>query len=72
MDEMKIQSGFMKALLSNIVRTKLKKKLGENCKVEIHKFGFVNNGERTTINIGVDLEVDTSEIPEILKQLGLM
>lgn len=72
MDEMKIQSGFMKSLISNFIKGKLSKKIGHKCDVTIHKLGFVNDGEKTTINISVDLEAQTADIPRILEQLGIM
>lgn len=70
MDEMKIQSSFMKSLISSIVNKRLSKNSG-NWTVDIHKLGFVNSGERTTINIGIDLEVNTSDIPKLLEKLGV-
>ena len=72
MDEMKIQTTFMKSLISKIISGKLKKKLGHNCDVKVHNLCAVNNGDRTAISIALDLEADTTDLPKILEHLGIM
>ena len=72
MDELKIQSDFMKSLFSSIISRKLNKKLKNPCDAKVHKLGIINNGEKTTLSIAMDLEVNTTDIPKVLKELGIM
>ena len=71
-DEVKIQTSFIKTLISNVIRKKIRKKIGKDIYININKLELINNGEKTIINISGHLELSTNDIPDLIERLGMM
>lgn len=72
MDEVKIQTNFMKTLLSKLIGKLISNKIGTRCDLNIKQIHVENNGEKTKLILELDVEVETSSLLPILKQFKLV
>lgn len=71
MDEMKIRTGFMKGIISKVVSSIAKKKLGSNVKVTLKEFG-IEIDDKAFVHLSIDAEMDKFELEKFLvKKLGI-
>lgn len=74
MDEMtiKLRSGFLKKVLSNILSNALYKKIGYRIDISIDKLDVEHNDGETSVSAGVDLKLNSAEFFKIMKTLENM
>lgn len=72
MDNMKIQSKLLREIISKIISKNVKKKIGTECDISINEISFVNDGNKTTIKLNIEAEIETSKIPEFLNKFGII
>ncbi len=71
MDEMKINSKFMKNLIAKLIKRVIKKKTG--CEADIYLNGLnvtITDGT-AHIHLSVDAEVNNDELTKVLRTVGL-
>ena len=71
MDEVRIESGFTKMILSRILRTVLKKKLGCDVTVELNEFKATIKDGKAHIHVSADGEMNNGDLTKLLKVAGL-
>lgn len=71
MDEVRIESGFTKMILSKILKTVLKKKLGCDVTVELNEFKATIKDGKAHIHVSADGEIDNGDLAKLLKVAGL-
>lgn len=71
MDEVRIESGFTKMILSKILKTVLKKKLGCDVTVELNEFKVIIKDGKAHIHVSADGEIDNGDLTKLLKIAGL-
>ena len=71
MDEVRIESGFTKMILSKILKTVLKKKLGCDVTVELNEFKATIKDGKAHIHVSADGEIDNGDLTKLLKIAGL-
>lgn len=71
MDELKIESKFMTAIVSRVIRKVIQDKLG--CKLGLHINGFraIVANEKTHVHLDLDLDISKEELGKILEMAGL-
>ncbi len=72
MDEMRIESKFMTAIVSRFVKKMVRDKLGYD--VGVHLNGLrttVLENDKTHLHLDVDLELTKEELNKLLKNIGL-
>ena len=67
---MKIQSAFMTGLVSKLIRTILRKKLGYDIDIQINNVKVNVSDGKASIHLDADAEVETNELMKILKSVG--
>ncbi len=71
MDDMKIESKFVRGLVSGILERVVKKKLGYDVDVELNAFRTVILDERTHVHLDIDLELSKEDTYALLKSLNI-
>ena len=71
MDEVKIQTNFIKSILSRIVKNLIHKKLGVWCDLDIKQLHLENNGEKTKLTVELDAKIATSDFVPILQKFKM-
>ncbi len=71
MDEVKIESGFTKMILSKILKTVLKKKFGCDIIIELNEFNATIKDGKTHIHVSADGEMNNGDLTKLLKVAGL-
>lgn len=72
MDELRIRTGFMKRLIGKIIENNISKIIGYNCTAKIDELSVCNTGPTSNVHLDIQLEVNTEDIPKILKKIGVM
>lgn len=70
MDEMRIESTFTTAIVSKLISALLSKKLGYKICVRLNSFN-TSIGDEATVHLDADIAIDKTDIPKLLKELGL-
>lgn len=70
MDEMKITSTFTTKLISNVLQTVLRKKLGYNVGIQLNEVKASVTDGKTHIHLDVDAELSKEELMKILANAG--
>lgn len=71
MDEMKINSKFMRTVVSKLIKMALKKKLGYEVDVKIEELNATVIDGKAHVHLNADAELEKNELTKILKTVGL-
>ncbi len=71
MDEMKIESKFMRGLASRFVRKAVRDKTGLDVDIQLNGFRTTIIDEKTHVHLDVDLELTKEQLNELTKCIGL-
>lgn len=71
MDEMKIVSKFTTNMISKLVKTVLRKKLGYNVDIHLNEIKTTITDGKTHVHLDVDAELEKEELMRIFKVIGL-
>ncbi|MEY8515367.1 CTP synthase [Lachnospiraceae bacterium 29-84] len=71
MDEMKIGSKFMKNLVSKLVKSEVKKRVGYEVDIQLNELDAAFDGGKAHIHLSVDAELSKEELTKILKTVVL-
>lgn len=67
MDEMKIETKFMKSIVSKILRKELRKRTGTDVNVQLGEFQILNMDDRMHVHLTIDADVSRDELIKLLK-----
>lgn len=70
MDEMRIESAFMRGVISKLFRAALKKKLDCNISIELYDFEASVEDGKMHIHLDADLDLEKEELMKLLKSIG--
>lgn len=70
MDEIKIESGILRSIVSKIISSKVSKNLESDCDIKIDNLAIVNDGTKTKMSASIRLELETKDIIKIMQKLG--
>lgn len=68
---MKIESGFMKSVISKLVKTMIRKKVGYNVDIRLNQINITITDGTAHVHLNADAELDKTELAKILKKFGL-
>lgn len=71
MDEMKIVSKFMTSMLSKLAKRAIKKSIGTETDILIHKIDAYMDEEKAHIHLDADIDLTKEELTNLLKRVGL-
>ena len=71
MDELKIKSKLLTSIISKIIRSAVKKKLGYDIDVQLHELTATINDEKAHVYINAEGDVDVKEFNKFTKIIGL-
>lgn len=71
MDEMKIESKFMRGLVSKLVRKAVRDKTGLDVDIQLNGFRTTVIDEKTHVHLDVDLELTKEQLSKLTKCIGL-
>ena len=71
MDEVNIISGFTRGLISKIVESAVKKKVGYDVDIRLNEFNAKITEGKARVHLNVDAELDQNELKTLLKTVGL-
>lgn len=71
MDELKIKSKLLTNIVSKIIRSAVKKKLGYDIDIQLHEFTATINDEKAHVYINAEGDVDVNEFKKFTKVIGL-
>ena len=71
MDEMKIESKFMRGIVSRFIEKVMRDKLGYNLDVQLNKFRTTVIDEKTHVHLDIELDLSKEELDKLLKSIGL-
>lgn len=71
MDEMKIESKFMRGLVSRFVRKAVRDKMGLDVDIQLNGFRTTVIDEKTHVHLDVDLELTKEQLSKLTKCIGL-
>ena len=67
MDEMKIQSAWTTGVISKVIRTILRKKIGYDIDIQINSIKVNIVDGKASIHIDTDAKIETNELMKIIK-----
>ncbi len=67
MDDMIIRSKLFTGIISKVISRSLKKKIGSDCDIKVNEIVLTNDGEMTCVKLNIEGSVETSKIPELVK-----
>jgi hypothetical protein len=70
MDELKITSMFMKALISKFINKTLKHKTGCDISVRLDDLNVIYKDDKAHVHLSINADMDKSEINKLLKHIG--
>lgn len=71
MDELKITSKLMTAIVSKGIEKALKKKLGCKIDIRVHEIGITVNDEKAHVYLNAEGDVNINEFKKFTKVIGL-
>lgn len=71
MDEMRIGSKFVTGIISKLLATVIKQKLGYNIDLKLNTINATVGDEKAYIHLDIDAEISNKEIIRILSGIGL-
>ena len=71
MDEMKIESKFMRGLASRFIRKAVRDKTGLDMDIQLNGFRTTIIDDKTHVHLDVDLELTKEQLSEFTKCIGL-
>ena len=71
MDEMKIESKFMRGLASRFIRKAVRDKTGLDMDIQLNGFRTTIIDDKTHVHLDVDLELTKEQLSELTKSIGL-
>lgn len=71
MDEMKLESKWIRGLASKLIKKILRDKSGCNVDVQLNNFRTTVIDEKTHVHLDIDLELSKDELDKLLKGIGL-
>lgn len=71
MDEMKIESKFMRGLASRFIRKAVRDKTGLDMYIQLNGFRTTIIDDKTHVHLDVDLELTKEQLSELTKCIGL-
>lgn len=70
--EMVVQSKILNKVLTSILRRTVKKKLKEDCEVDVRYLKLDCNDDVTNVVVTVKASISTEKIPELLKKFDVL
>ena len=70
MDLMKISSGFLRGIVSKLIKRAVKKK-GYNADIVLNEFAAKFENGEATIHLNLDAKMSQDELTKLLKDIGL-
>ena len=71
MDEMKINSKFMRNMVAKLVKKTVKKKVGYEVDIQLNEFTATVTDGTAHVHLSVDAELNKDELTKILGKIGL-
>ena len=71
MDELKIETGFMKKLIAKIIGRIIRKKVGYEMDICLNEIEITFNGDKAIAHVNVDAEMSKEELKKIVKKTVL-
>ena len=71
MDEMKIESKFMRTVISKLASAMLGKKIGYNVDIQLNSLNVTIVEGKTHVHLDVAAELNKGELLKILKNIGV-
>lgn len=71
MDELKIGSGFLKGMISKLIKRAIKQKTGYEIDIQLNDFEATIIDGRAHVHLNVDAEMDKSQLLKINRTIGL-
>lgn len=71
MDELKLESKAMTAIVSRIVKKTVKKKAGYDVDIQLNNLRTTVIDDKTHVHLDVDLELGKEDLDKILERIGL-
>lgn len=68
---MKIESKFMREIVSRLIRKAMRNKLGYDVDVQLNSFRTTVIDEKTHVHLDIDLELSKEELDKLIKSIGL-
>lgn len=70
MDEVKIGNGFTSSIISKIIKSTVRKKLGYDVEIQVNEINISATNEKVHIHFNGDAELGTDELTKLLKGKG--
>jgi hypothetical protein len=70
MDEVKIGNGFIGNIISKILKSTIRKKLGYDAEIQVNEINVSATNEKVHIHFNGDVELGTDELMRLLKGKG--
>ena len=67
---MKIESKFMRGIVSKFIKKAMRDKLGYNVDVQLNGFRTTVIDEKTHVHLDIDLELTKEELDKLMKCIG--
>ena len=71
MDEMKLESKWIRGIVSKLIKKILRDKSGCNVDVQLNNFRTTVIDEKTHVHLDIELDLSKDEIYKLLKGIGL-
>ena len=71
MDEMKLESKWIRGIVSKLIKKILRDKSGCNVDVQLNNFRTTVIDEKTHVHLDIELDLSKDEIDKLLKGIGL-
>ena len=66
MDEMKIQTKFLRRLIAKVIKRELKKKLGYDVQIDINTLTATVIDQKAHIHLDIDGEISTGDLEKLI------
>ena len=71
MDEMKLETKWIRGIVSKLIKKILRDKSGCNVDVQLNNFRTTVIDEKTHVHLDIELDLSKDEIDKLLKGIGL-
>ncbi len=71
MDEMKLESKWIRGIVSKLIKKILRDKSGCNVDVQLNNFRTTVIDEKTHVHLDIELDLSKDELDKLLKSIGL-
>lgn len=70
MDDMKIESTFLRGIASRLIEKAVRDKLGYNVDVQLNRFRTTIIDEKTHVHLNIEFNLSKEELDKLMKNIG--